>query len=65
MKRVNFECSVRFKEDLRALQERTDAASLSEVIRRAVNLYGQLTDGKVERVVLRKSDGTTVEVLVT
>jgi hypothetical protein len=59
--RLNLELLPQVKEQLDELQTRTNASSLSEVIRRALALYDLLIEHYEEKgeVVLKHHDGTT------
>lgn len=62
--RLNLEMSLQVRERLESLRERTDADSLTEVVRRSLAVYEFLQDG-IEtggRVMLRRKDGTELEV---
>jgi hypothetical protein len=58
--RLNLDLSLRVKNQLDELRTRTDAPSLSEVIRRSVACYDLLTEhcGEGGALVLRHPDGT-------
>jgi hypothetical protein len=57
--RLNLDLTPRAKEMLEELQSRTDAASLVEVVRRALAFYDWLASRKDEgTIVLEKPDGT-------
>ena len=59
--RLNLDLTPQVKERLRHLQDRTDSASLTEVIRRALALY-EIAIAHLEkngRIVLENKDGST------
>ncbi len=58
--RLNLDLSPKVKEQLSELQTRTDAASLVEVIRRALAVYDMLLDHEAAKgkIILENPDGT-------
>jgi hypothetical protein len=64
--RLHLELSEAVHERLLALRERTDAASLSEVVRRALATYELIVDRTKggDRVVVRTSSGEDLALIV-
>lgn len=60
MPRLNLDVSSAVKDTLETLQARTDATSLTEVVRRALAFYDLATEHSSEQgdIVFRHSDGT-------
>jgi hypothetical protein len=58
--RLNLDLSPKVKDQLSELQTRTDAASLVEVIRRALAVYDMLLDHEATngKIILENADGT-------
>ena len=62
--RLSLELPARLRERLDELRALTEADSVTEVVRRALAVYGVLVTRR-ERVFLRSADGTEREVLIT
>lgn len=64
--RLNLDITPKAKEALQDLQERTEAASLIEVIRRAVALYDLVVSQteKGNAFFVRREDGTEMQIII-
>lgn len=64
--RINLDITPEAKKALQGLQERTEASSLIEVIRRAIALY-DLVDSQTEEgnaLIVRRMDGTETQIIL-